>query len=244
MTYTVRIEQFEGPFDLLLQLITRRQLDIHDLDLAAITGDFIAHLQQVGTTDLETATSFLVVAATLIELKALRLLPDPEPAEELLREERDLLYARLLEYRAFRGVAEELATRWEQHAACHPREVPPDLPARPRLVEHPLPVDADGLARLAAAALTPAPPVPLQSIRRAYLSIERAMSLILSGLPVGARTTLRELTGARPLPDRIAVFLAVLELYRHGAVELHQPTFDAPLEIVRAADPRPAGGAP
>jgi cytosine/adenosine deaminase-related metal-dependent hydrolase len=127
MTYQVKLDVFEGPFDLLLQLIARRQVEVTDIDLADITADFVAHLgERLDELDLETATRFLVVAATLIELKAARLLPAEERSEleDLIGEARDVLYARLLEYRAFRDVARILDHRLHLHEGLIAREVP------------------------------------------------------------------------------------------------------------------------
>jgi segregation and condensation protein A len=106
MSYQVKLQVFEGPFDLLLHLISRRQVEVTEIDLAEITADFVAHLGEgIDALDLDTATRFLVVAATLVELKAARLLPveEREELDDLLGDARDRLYARLLEYRAFRG---------------------------------------------------------------------------------------------------------------------------------------------
>ncbi|MGH2726365.1 MAG: segregation and condensation protein A, partial [Actinomycetota bacterium] len=106
MPYQVRTQVFEGPFDLLLHLISKRELDIYDVSLAAITEEYLEHLKQMQELDLEVATEFLVVAATLIEMKASRLLPGPpRDDDELDVSDRDLLIARLLEYRAFKEAA-------------------------------------------------------------------------------------------------------------------------------------------
>src|SRR5437899_1819632 len=110
MTYQVRTEVFEGPFDLLLHLIAKRELDIYEVSLAAITEEYLDHLKQMVDLDLEVATEFLVVAATLIEMKAARLLPGPPRADDSLDvSDRDLLIARLLEYRAFKEAAARLS---------------------------------------------------------------------------------------------------------------------------------------
>ncbi|MEY3019642.1 MAG: hypothetical protein RLZZ272_626, partial [Actinomycetota bacterium] len=126
MSYQVRLSVFEGPFDLLLHLISRRQVDVTEIDLADITQDFVATLRAgIEDLDLESATRFLVIAATLIELKALRLLPSErrEELEDALGEVRDRLYARLLEYRAFRDMSRILAHRLETNRWSLPRDV-------------------------------------------------------------------------------------------------------------------------
>src|SRR5438093_8048348 len=140
MPYQVKTEVFEGPFDLLLHLIAKRELDIYEVSLAAITEEYLAHLKQLVELDLEVATEFLVVAATLIEMKASRLLPGPPREDDALDvSDRDLLIARLLEYRAYKGAASRLADLLGANVGFVPRvagpgeafaRVAPDLLAR------------------------------------------------------------------------------------------------------------------
>lgn len=239
MSYQVRLEVFEGPFDLLLQLIARRKLDVTEVDLAEITGDFLAHLLELDDLDLETATRFLVIAATLIELKAARLLPDEErqELEDLLGEARDLLYARLLEYRAFRDVARIVSHRLTQHEAHLSREVAPE-PWLARLVpETPLPIDARGLGALAAAAFAPTPEstVDLSHIRRSYVSVREAALTLLTSLPdEGGERPFPELVAGRTRGDRVVFFLALLELFKLGHVDLAQADLRSTLHVARA----------
>ncbi len=239
MSYQVQLEVFEGPFDLLLQLIARRQLEITEVDLADITADFLAHLgKEIDALDLESATRFLVVAATLVELKASRLLPvdDAGEFEDLLGDARDLLYARLLEYRAYRDVS-----RWFQHRINRfgdrlPREVAPE-PWLLRLVPAtPLPIDARGLAALAAGATAPrpVPEVDLTHIRRSYVTIREAATHILDLLAQpGERTAFPTLTDGRERGDRVVFFLALLELFKLGQIDLEQPDLRADMQIER-----------
>lgn len=243
MSYTVNLEVFEGPFDLLLQLIARRQLDVTEIDLAEITAEFLAHLTALDDLDLETATRFLVVAATLIELKAARLLPAEErqELEDLLGEARDLLYARLLEYRAFRDVAHVLDHRLHQHDAVLPREVPPESWLRRLVPDTPLSVDARGLAALAAAALAPEPErtVDLSHIRRSYISVRDASLALLTALPDdGGDRPFAELVAGRSAGDRVVFFLAALELFKLGHLDLEQPHHRAPLAVMRTSGGR------
>jgi segregation and condensation protein A len=239
MSYQVNLEVFEGPFDLLLQLIARRKVEITEVDLAEITADFLTHLRSLDDLDLETATRFLVVAATLIELKAARLLPSEEQQEleDLLGEARDLLYARLLEYRAFRDVARILSHRLSQHEPHVARDVPPE-PWIARLVpETPLPIDAAGLAALAAAASAPTPErtVDLSHIRRSYVSVREAALTLLTSLPdEGDGRAFPDLVAGRTRGDRVVFFLALLELFKLGHVDLDQPALDATLHVARA----------
>src|SRR5919107_400685 len=160
MDYVVRTEVFEGPFDLLLHLIARQRVDIWQVSLSRITEDYLAEVRRMRELNLEVATEFLVVAATLLELKAARLLPspdaDPDEAEALL-EERDLLFARILQYRADKQVAGLFGARLAEQAAYLPRRVgAEDLLRRvvPDLLVGGTPEE---LAHLAAAALTPTP---------------------------------------------------------------------------------------
>ena len=239
MTYQVKLEVFEGPFDLLLQLIARRQVDVTEVDLGDITGDFLAHLGDgLEDLDLETATRFLVVAATLVELKAARLLPEDEQPEleDLLGEARDVLYARLLEYRAFRDVARILSHRLNQHEAFVPREVPLEPWVQRLVPQTPLPIDATGLAALAAAATAPVPDqaVDLSHIRRSYLTIREAALQVLAALPtVGIGRRFDELAGDRVRGDRVVLFLALLELFKLGQVDLDQPDHRGPIGVQR-----------
>ncbi len=239
MTYQVKLDVFEGPFDLLLQLISRRQVEITEIDLAEITADFLAHLEDgLDDLDLDTATRFLVVAATLIELKAARLLPreDRDEFEDLLGDARDMLYARLLEYRAFRDVARILEHRLHRGEAYVARDVPLDGWIQRLVPDTPLPIDADGLAALAAAATTPTPQpaVDLSHIRRSYLTIREAAMQVLSSLPDdGAVSSFRELAADRHRGDRVVLFLALLELFKLGHVDLDQPDHRGPLSVAR-----------
>ncbi len=246
MTYQVKLEVFEGPFDLLLHLIAKRKVDIYEVDLAEITADFLASLQGIEELDLETATRFLVVAATLIELKAARLLPsdEQEELEDLLGEARDLLYARLLEYRAFRDAAYHLEQRLARHGGRYGREVPLE-PRYQRLVpETPLPVTVDDLARLAARATTPAPAeeIDLTHIRRSYISIREAAEQVLSRLPSrGRRQRFADLVDGRSRGDRVVFFLALLELYKLGHLDLAQEHHRAALHVERLDGGRDLG---
>lgn len=239
MSYQVKLEVFEGPFDLLLHLISRRQVEVTEIDLAEITADFVAHLGEgIEALDLDTATRFLVVAATLVELKAARLLPaeEREELEDLLGDARDRLYARLLEYRAFRDVARLLEHRLHHHEAMLAREVPLEGWLQRLVPTTPLPIDAEGLSRLASLALqpTPEPEVDLSHIRRSYLTIREAALQVLGRLgDPGARAAFAELSADRQQGDRVVLFLALLELFKLGHVDLEQVDHHAPLLVAR-----------
>lgn len=230
MTYEVSLDIYQGPFDLLLQLIARRSVDIMDVDLADITNDFVAFLDaEIDRLDLETATRFLLVAATLIEIKAVRLLPKAlrDDTQDVLVEARDVLYARLLEYRAYRDASYILEKRFTQFANRLTREGTLE-PWMLRLVpDVTLPIDADGLGALAANVLAPRPadPVALTHIRRSTLSLRDAARQLLDAIVDANETRFETVAHQRDRSERVALFLACLELYKLGAVELEQPDF-------------------
>lgn len=241
MAYEVHLEVFEGPFDLLLQLIARRRLEVTDVDLSDITSDFLEHLDSLDEVDLETATRFLVVAATLIELKAARLLPSDERDEvdDLLAEARDMLYARLLEYRAFRQMADHIGLLVAASEPYVAREVPLEPHFRRLVPETPLAADAAALARLAAQALAPPPVevVDLAHVRRQTISIRDAATALLDRLRRGAGS-FQELTEGRARHERVVWFLAALELFKLGHLELEQPDLRGPLHLASRAGGR------
>ncbi len=243
MTYRVALDVFEGPFDLLLQLIAKHKLDIHEVDLSEITADFLAHMEELEHVDLETATRFLLVAATLIEIKALRLLPQDEQdeLEDALVEARDMLYARLLEYQAFRQAAGVLRERLDVGRDFLGRRVALEPHLKRAVPRAPLPIDVDGLARLAAVAFQPRPEpqLDLSHIKRAYLTVRAAAERVLARLTdEDARTTLRALTHGQGRSERVAFFLALLELYKLGHVGLDQPERFGDVDVVRHAGGR------
>jgi len=225
--YEVKLEVFEGPIDLLLNLIGRRRVDIYDVPLAAITDEYMGVLGRMETTDLETSTGFLVVAATLLELKSSRLLPAREPAEvdTALLEGRDLLLARLLECATYREAGAWIAAGLEIGAAWHGRtaglepqlvDLAPDLLAC---------TSTQDLARAAGSALAPRPVAEFDGsfVPPATVSVREAILEVASELERRGRATLEELCGLRLTPiDVVARFLALLELFKTGAVDLHQ----------------------
>lgn len=239
--WRVKTDVFEGPFDLLLQLISQRELEVTDVDLADLTGDFIRHLAGLDDLDLDTATRFLVVAATLLELKAARLLPSTEEGEldALLAEARDVLYARLLEYRAVREAADAMRVGLLEGMLRHGRTVP--LPARlQRLVpDTVIDLDAAQLAALASRALAPRPEqhVEVQHIRRTLLSIHVAAEQVLAAVRA-TPTTFDDVSAGRSLQDRVVLFLAILELAKLGQVRLQQPRWNQPIDLSQGEEPR------
>ena len=229
--FQVRLHNFEGPFDLLLQLIGKHELDITEMALHRVTDDFIAHLALLGDdADLDETTEFLVIAATLLDLKAARLLPDAdvEDAEDLaLLEARDLLFARLLQYRAYKRVAEMFVEMEAGAARRFPRSVALEERFAALLPEVLLGVDAAAFADLAASVFRPKPPPEgpgLAHLHQHEVSVAQHAALLRERLAELGTATFAQLTADCVAPiEIVARFLAVLDLYRGATVELHQP---------------------
>lgn len=228
--FAVRLEEFEGPFDLLLSLIAKHRLDVTVLALHRVVDDFVAHLRARGPDwDLDETTEFLVVAATLLDLKAARLLPSGEVEDEediALLEARDLLFARLLQYRAFREVADVLAGRMALAARRHPRVVALDPRFAGLLPEVLLGLGPDQFAALAARAMAakPAPAqVSTEHAHSQHVSIGEQAALLVVRLRRHDLTTFRKLAAdADSTLIVVGRFLALLELYRSGLVLFDQ----------------------
>ena len=230
--FQVHLTNFSGPFDLLLGLIAKHKLDITEVALAQVTDEFIAHLRGAEKQwDLGQASEFLVIAATLLDLKAARLLPsaDVEDAEDLeLLEARDLLFARLLQYRAYKLVAADLAERFATEGRRFPRLVTlePHLAALlPELVWQ---IGPEQLAMLAAKASMPraAPPgVDISHLHAPAVSVREQAAVLVDRLRHGGAMSFRALTAdAGATVVVVARFLALLELFREGAVAFDQVT--------------------
>jgi segregation and condensation protein A len=236
---------YEGPFDLLLQLILKEQVDIYEVNLATIVDAYLVEIDKLQHLDLDVATGFLLIAATLVELKARRLLPnqaDMDIDEELaLWEERDLLLARLLEAKTFKDVARVFAQLADDADMSFPRAVGPDerfAAAMPDMLEG---TSVRALQRAAIRALTPKPKpfVDLFHVNPIKVTVADAVAELLDELPRVGRISFRRLTA--DLGDRIEVivrFLAVLELFKQGVVELDQPERFGDIEVIWSADDR------
>src|SRR5262245_30816578 len=229
--FEVRLANFEGPFDLLLSLISKHKLDITEVALSKVTDEFIAHVKAAGAEwDLDQTSSFLLVAATLLDLKAARLVPqgDVEDEEDLaLLEARDLLFARLLQYRAFKGIASVLAERLAGESKRHPRSVGLEERFANLLPEVLIGIGLDQFAALAARALEPkpVPEVSLQHIHAARVSVRGRAAVVVERLRRQGAMTFRALCGDSPdTLTTVARFLALLELFREGAVGFDQVT--------------------
>ncbi len=229
--FTVRLTNFEGPFDLLLQLISRHQLDVTEIALSVVTDEFIAHLRALGDElDLDQASEFLVVASTLLDLKAARLLPaaeiDDEDDLELL-EARDLLFARLLQYRAYKQAAAFLRERETVAAGRWAREAPLEPRFAELLPEVLLGITPEQFAALAAKALTPREPptVGVAHLHAPPVSVAEQLLAVRTALAGAGTLTFRSLTGdCTTTMEVVARFLALLELYRQQRVTFTQPT--------------------
>ncbi|WP_116211033.1 segregation and condensation protein A [Streptomyces olivoreticuli] len=227
--FTVRLDNFEGPFDLLLQLITKHKLDVTEVALSKVTDEFMAHIRAMGPDwDLDQTTEFLVVAATLLDLKTARLLPAAEVEDEAdlaLLEARDLLFARLLQYRAFKKIADIFGERLAAEERRHPRTVGLEPHQAELLPEVVLGIGARGLAELAVKAMRPRaePQVHTEHIHAPLVSVQEQAEVVVARLRSAGRASFGQLT--EDAPDTLTVvarFLALLELYRERAVALDQ----------------------
>jgi segregation and condensation protein A len=229
--FEVHLDVFSGPFDLLLGLIAKHKLDITEVALSQVTDEFLGYLRAVEADgwDLSQASEFLVVAATLLDLKAARLLPtgDVEDAEDLeLLEARDLLFARLLQYRAYKEIAATLRQRWADGALSRPRSVTLEPQLAVLLPELVWTLGPDQLAALAAQVLAPRPAPPgvdLSHLHVSVVSVREQAAVLADRLRRHASVSFRVLTAdAGSTLVVVARFLALLELYREGAVAFDQ----------------------
>lgn len=243
MPYEVSTPVFEGPFDLLLHLILKEEVDLWEISLTRIVDAFCTEVEQMERVDLDTATEFLLIAATLVELKARRLLPgrdDLDLDEELARfEERDVLLARLLECKTFQDAASVLHERLVEAGRSVPRTVGPEEPFR-SLAPDPLervPLDAFVDAARRGLAPRPDPEVRTEHIAPIRASVRDAIETVLVLLPPTGAIRFRELAiGVRERIEIVVRFLAVLELFKQGLVDLEQPDTFADL-VVRPLAP-------
>lgn len=231
--FRVSVGEFEGPFDLLLSLISKHELDITEISLSVVTDEFIQYLNQLDLErELDQATEFLVVAATLLDLKVAGLLPQGEvvDAEDAaLFEARDLLFARLLQYRAFKQVAEFFGEHLEAESTRHARLVRLEERFRKQVPELIWTTSVEDFAALAMLAMAPReiPVVGLDHLHAPLVSIREQAQVVVAKLREGKPMTFRELVADAVVAGVVvARFLAVLELYRHAAISFEQ---DEPL---------------
>jgi segregation and condensation protein A len=227
--YAVQTAVYEGPFDLLLHLILRDEVDLFEVRLSTIVDEYLAHVDRLGGIELESATEFLLIAATLVELKARRLLPgrdDVDLDEELTRfEERDYLLARLLECKTFKDVAQRLSDLMDDARGVFARTAGPEEPFRSLA---PDPLERITPAQLMAAAVRGLTPKPTNEVRTEHVapiraSVRDAIESVLALLPASGTVAFRDLVrGVGEKVEAVVRFLACLELYKQGMVDLEQ----------------------
>ncbi len=251
MSYEVRTPVYEGPFELLLHLILKEEVELWDVSIAQVIDAFLVEVERLDRVDLEVATEFLLIASTLVELKARRLLPGADPAEldeELLRfEERDLLLARLLECKTFKDAARVLESALRTGSRAVPRSAGPEEPFRTLA---PDPLERVTPAQLLAAAtrgLVPKPPEIIDTFHVAPIraSVRDAVDALLVALPHDRAVSFRALVeGIDERLEIIVRVLAVLELFKQGVIDIEQADTFGDLVVRRLGrDERPLDAA-
>ncbi len=244
MPYEVQTPVFEGPFDLLLHLILREQVDLYEISLARIVDAYLAEIERMETLDLEITTEFLLIAATLVELKCKRLLPEDADVdlddEFALWEERDLLIARLLDCKTFKDAAQVLGQLADAASQSYPRTAGLDEPFLELAPDLLAGVDVHDLRAAYLRAMTPKPKpvVSIDHIHAVRVSVTEAVEELVDELPRMGRVTFRRLT--EELVERLEIvvrFLAVLELFKQGFIELDQPRAFGDIEILWVGSP-------
>jgi segregation and condensation protein A len=230
--FSVHLSNFDGPFDLLLQLISRHKLDITEVSLSLVTDEFISYIRSLEVSgqgwQLDQATEFLVVAATLLDLKAARLLPSGEVEDEedlALLEARDILFARLLQYRAFKEIAASFQTMIEAADKAFPRVVALDPALAALLPEVLIGVGPERFASIAERVLTPKSPpvVAIEHLHMALVSVSEQSKLVVEALRHSKSMSFRSLChDADSTMVVVARFLALLDLYRQGNLRFNQ----------------------
>ena len=236
--FRVRLEDFEGPFDLLLSLISKHKLEVTELALHTVTDDFIAHIRAQGSSwDLDETTEFLVIAATLLDLKTARLLPSGEVEDEedlALLEARDILFARLLQYRAYKEVAALFAARMADESRRHPRAVGLEPQFAALLPEVLLGIGPEQFARLAAEATAPREQAQLSvaHVHAPRVSVREQAAVLVTRLRRSGSATFRALVAdADSTLVVVGRFLALLELFREGVVVFEQAAALGELQV-------------
>ena len=229
--FEVHLDNFEGPFDLLLHLISRHKLDITEVALSQVTDEFISHIKAAGSGwDLDQTSQFMVVAATLLDLKAARLIPSGEvedPEDLALLEARDLLFARLLQYRAFQRVASYFAATLQAEGRRFPRDVGMEPRFARLMPEVTISISPARLADLAAKAMAPkrVSVLSLAHMHAPLVSVREQATVVVDRLQLQRAMTFRALTqDSSSMLTTVARFLALLELFRDGAVAFEQLT--------------------
>ncbi len=243
LAYRVKIDAFEGPFDLLLHLVARQKMDVNAISITDVTTQYLEHVDRMHELDLEVASDFLLVAATLLEIKAAGLLPAEEvylgdEIDDLSPEEaRELLMARLLTYKQFKNVAAELSARMDSVTRMHPRQAGLEEPFVGLMPDYLEGLTLRGLAVICADLVYRREVFLLQAehVAAAPISLETHTESVSETLRRKGSAQFRELIGDDPTPEFVVVtFLAVLELYKDGMVDLRQDRiFDDILVLTR-----------
>lgn len=241
--FAVDLDVFSGPFEVLLSLISRKKLDVTEVALAEVTDEFLDFVR-VHEADLSQMSQFVVIAATLLDMKAARLLPHEEVEEEDVEilSARDLLFAKLLQYKAYKDVAADLAATLAVQSLSHARDVPMEERFRALLPEVELRIGVEDLALLAARALTRMPEeVTFDHLHDPLVPVETQVDYLRQILVVGERVSFTELCRqAHSVTTVVSRFLAVLEMLRGGEVDVEQNGPLATLFITRTATPKDA----
>ena len=243
--FRVRLNEFEGPFDLLLHLISKHKLEVTELALHEVTDEFIGHIRGQGSEwDLNEATEFLVIAATLLDLKAARLLPSGEVEDEedlAVFEARDLLFARLLQYKAFKDISDWLSNRFVDESRRFTRSAALEEPFASLLPEVLLTISPQGIADLAIKAILPKPEAPAVSLVHLHspaVNVREQAFLISDRIRRRGLTSFRALVAdAESTAVVVARFLALLELYRERLISFEQSEALSELMIRWSANP-------
>lgn len=245
MSYRVRTEVFEGPFDLLLQLVAKQKVDIGGLSIAEITDQYLEYVERMDDLDLDVASDFLLVAATLLEIKAAALLPRDEPAELLEFEDmtpeeaREILIARLLAYKQFKNAAAELYARHEAESRMHARAAGLEEPFLQLMPDYLEGVTLHGLAVICADLVHKREVFLLEAdhVASAPISLELHVEGVARIMGSRRRATFRELVSqAASVEELVVTFLAILELYKRGTVSLVQHEEFGEIEIVQTGE--------
>jgi segregation and condensation protein A len=229
VAYEVRTDVYEGPFDVLLRLITEQRVELYDVRLCDIVDAFLAEMDKLERVDLETATEFLLIAAILLELKSRRLLPDRDGAiaedDLAFLEERDYLLSRLVECTTFSAAGRRLAELEREASRSFPRVAGPDERFEPMAPDLLAGVTLDAVREAAARALAerPTPVIDVEHVLVDEVTVAEVVERLIMSLPGSAPFTFRELTRHATTRVEIVVhFLGILELYKQGLVELDQ----------------------
>ncbi|HLS00624.1 MAG TPA: ScpA family protein [Beutenbergiaceae bacterium] len=235
--FHLRLENFTGPFDLLLSLINKKELDVTEVALAQVTDEFVSYIAAQDEWLLDEASEFLLIAATLLDLKAARLLPRGEVEDDQdleLLEARDLLFARLLQYRAYKEVSQWMGQRLEQESLRHPRTVglePQFSALLPELIWH---LSIEEFAQIAARAFTPEHPevVDFSHLHAPVVSVQEQAAVMVTRLRRHKVVSFRQLVSdADGVATVVARFLALLELYKEHVIAFEQAAPLADLSV-------------